>query len=249
MIPKIIHYCWFGHGKKTFSMKKCINTWHKKLPEFQIFEWNENNYDLSRTPKYVQDAYALKKYAFVSDYVRLDVLSKYGGIYLDTDVKILKDFSFILGEELVLCFETDVVMTAFIGSSKANDIIKQFKATYDELVFEKNDKVGYIPNTFLITNFLEKKYGLIRNGQTQYNSQFNYVVYKNEFFCAYDLKHNHPKITKNSYTVHLYENSRGKTLRERIKKFLPNILSYNLYDKIYDFYRRKNPKKDKREGM
>ena len=86
-IPKTIHYCWFGKGQKSELMLKCINSWKKYLPDYEIIEWNEDNFDINSN-EYVKEAYENKKYAFVTDYVRLYVLLNYGGIYMDTDVEV-----------------------------------------------------------------------------------------------------------------------------------------------------------------
>ena len=86
MIPKIIHYCWFGKGKYPRMMKKCIRSWKRNLPDYIIKCWNEDNFDIEAAPIYVRDAYKMRKFAFVSDYVRLYALYHEGGVYLDTDV-------------------------------------------------------------------------------------------------------------------------------------------------------------------
>ena len=91
-IPKIIHYCWFGKKEKPEIVKKCINSWTDKLKEYEIIEWNEDNFEMNSN-RFITEAYRLGKYAFVSDYVRLYALYEYGGIYLDTDVEIYKEFS------------------------------------------------------------------------------------------------------------------------------------------------------------
>ena len=140
-------------------------------------------------------------------------------------------------------------MTAFIASSKGNKIIEEFKSSYNNMVFKKDAKVGFIPNTFLLTNFLEENFGLIKNGLTQFNKDYNYYVYNNEFFCGYDLKHNHTKITRNTFTVHLYENSWGGSFKEKIKKLMPSLIGYHLYDKVFDYYKLKKPKADKWEDF
>ena len=95
MIPKIIHYCWFGGNPLPDDAKKCITSWKKFFPDYEIKEWNETNYDLSVCP-YVKEAYESKKWAFVSDYARFDILYKYGGLYFDTDVEVIKTFDDIL---------------------------------------------------------------------------------------------------------------------------------------------------------
>lgn len=95
MIPKIIHYCWFGGNPLPKSAERCIASWRKFLPDYEIKEWNENNYDVHKI-QYIQEAYEAKKYAFVSDYARFDILYQYGGIYFDTDVEVLKPLEDII---------------------------------------------------------------------------------------------------------------------------------------------------------
>ena len=90
MIPKVVQYCWFGGKKKTKLIKDCIKSWKRYLPDYKIIEWNEKNSDLAHP--FVIEAYKLKKWAFVSDYIRLKVLYDFGGIYLDTDMMVLKSF-------------------------------------------------------------------------------------------------------------------------------------------------------------
>ena len=104
LIPKKFHYFWFGNGEKPDSVLKCIESWKKYCPDFEIIEWNENNYDIHKHP-FMEKAYQEKKWAFVSDYARLDVLYEHGGIYLDTDVEILKDFSPLCVNQAYIGFE------------------------------------------------------------------------------------------------------------------------------------------------
>ena len=96
MIPKIIHYCWFGGGPKPKSVEKYIRSWKKYCSDYEIIEWNEDNFDISSSPLYVKQAYAAKKWAFVSDYARLKVVFEYGGIYFDTDVQVIKNIDTLL---------------------------------------------------------------------------------------------------------------------------------------------------------
>lgn len=95
MIPKKIHYCWFGRNPLPELARRCIESWKKYCPDYEIIEWNEDNYDINKIP-YVKEAYQAKKWAFVTDYVRLDVVNKFGGIYLDTDVELLKSLDSLL---------------------------------------------------------------------------------------------------------------------------------------------------------
>ena len=105
MIPKIIHYCWFGRGEKPALAKKCIASWRKFFPDYEIKEWNEGNFDVNIIP-YTAEAYACKKYAFVSDYARFWVLYKYGGLYFDTDVEVIRPMDDIVARGPFMGIET-----------------------------------------------------------------------------------------------------------------------------------------------
>ena len=98
MIPKIIHYCWFGKGAMPELVERCTASWHTHMPDWEFKAWNEDNFDINTAPRYVQEAYAAKKYAFVSDYVRLWALEREGGVYLDTDVEVLRSFEPLLSD-------------------------------------------------------------------------------------------------------------------------------------------------------
>ena len=106
MIPKIIHYCWFGRGPLPELAQKCIASWKKYLPDYEIKEWNEDNFDVNIIP-YTAEAYQAKKYAFVSDYARFWVLYKYGGIYFDTDVEVIRPIDDIISKGNFMGCETD----------------------------------------------------------------------------------------------------------------------------------------------
>ncbi|MFQ7081030.1 glycosyltransferase family 32 protein [Sellimonas intestinalis] len=117
-IPKIIHYCWFGPNPIPKNEQIYIENWQVKLPEYRFVFWNEESFDV-QSVRYVKQAYDQGKYAFVSDYVRIYALNKYGGIYLDTDVEVLKDFSPFLDHNTFLGFENrTMVGTGIIGTQK-----------------------------------------------------------------------------------------------------------------------------------
>lgn len=114
MIPKVIHYCWFGGNPLTENIKQYIRTWKKFFPDYEIRQWNEKNFDLNSC-QFVREAYQARKWAFVSDYVRLYVVYKYGGIYFDTDIEVRRDISdYLKKAKMLLGFESQTsVMTAF----------------------------------------------------------------------------------------------------------------------------------------
>lgn len=131
MIPKIIHYCWFGNNPKSKEILECIQSWKKNCPDFSIKEWNEGNFDIQAYP-FAKRMYAQKKWAFVADYARLHTLSEVGGFYLDTDMLLLQSLSpfsrhtCVLGEEAV-----GVISAGMIGAAKHHPFIKKCKEFYD----------------------------------------------------------------------------------------------------------------------
>ena len=135
---KKIHYCWFGGKKLPKSVEDCIKTWKKFLPDYEIKQWNESNFDVNSFP-FVKEAYESKKWAFVSDYVRIYALYNEGGLYLDTDVKILKDPTDVLNKEVVLGYEdSGYVGTAMIyAQNPQNKYIKAILDYYGKIVVEK----------------------------------------------------------------------------------------------------------------
>lgn len=209
MIPREIHYCWFGRNKISSTTRKCIQTWKKYFPDYKIVEWNENNFDTDCCD-YVKEAYKAGKWAFVSDYARLYVLYHQGGIYLDTDVEVLNNFEDLLQQGNVLAREPVSVGGLInpglvIATEKGNPTIRKILDRYDQEHFllangkENQKTIGqYISEMFRTDGFESK------NGKIQYID--NFYVYPSEYFCP--LCYNGDgRITENSKTVHLYNAS------------------------------------------
>ena len=134
-IPKVINYCWFGRGELPDDTKRYIETWKKNCPDYKIIEWNEDNFDI-HSNTYVEEAYIAKKYAFVTDYVRLYVLYNNGGIYMDTDVEILKPIDRFLNEKAFSSFENNnTLSTGIMGAEKGNLWIKDLMDEYNYIHF------------------------------------------------------------------------------------------------------------------
>lgn len=217
-IPKIIHYCWFGGKEKPENVKKCIESWKRVLPDYQIIEWNENNFDPNRL-RYTREAYEAKKYAFVSDVARIEALCQYGGIYMDTDVEVLKSFDPILSTRCVLGMEEkEYVATSFMAFEKEHNLLKEFINLYNNISFYGNDgQINTGTNVAKLTNILVNK-GFVQQNYYQ-KLEDGIEVYPKEFFSPYDYINCHYQITENSYCVHHFAVS-WMSKREWLKKKL-----------------------------
>lgn len=236
MIPKVIHYCWFGRGPKNDLAVKCIESWKKFLPDYEIKEWNEDNFDLNKY-RYAAEAYENRKYAFVTDVVRLYALYTEGGIYMDTDVEVLKTFDPFLHHVMFSGFETNYtvptgMMAAERGSVWAKDLLDQ----YNDRVFVKPDgSFDMTTNTNVITDYMVGK-GLILNNTYQDFPNLC-TMYPAEFFCPKDHTTGIINITKNTVCIHHFAGSwRSPSLwlrfRHRLKLFLVRIFGESLITKL-----------------
>lgn len=176
MIPKIIHYCWFGRHEKTALAKHCISTWQKVQPDFEILEWNEDNSPLEDNA-YVREAFSLKKWAFVSDYVRSKIMLEHGGFYLDTDMELNLPLNDFLNERAICGFEVKgVPYSAFWAAEKGHRLARDFVDYY-----QKQPGFEERINTDIFSEMLEKNYGAdrfkdeiqhLKNGITLYASEY-----------------------------------------------------------------------------
>ena len=181
MIPKKIHYCWFGRKELPEKAKRCIESWKKYCPEYELVEWNEDNTNISLNP-YTQWCYDNKKFAFLSDYIRLIVIEEYGGIYFDTDVEVIRAFDDLLDFKAFFGFETNEFVNTGVGfgAEAHNPIVEQMIREYEPLL---DGKHGVIGCPHLNTNAL-LKFGLKQNGKLQ--NLDNAVVFPVEYFNPYD---------------------------------------------------------------
>ena len=181
-MEKKIHYCWFGGKPLSRKVKQCIKTWKKFLPDYEIIEWNENNFDINICP-FVKQAYENKKWAFVSDYARIYALYQQSGIYLDTDVKILKDVSHIVDKEMFFGYEdSGLVGTAIIGvKEKNNKYIKEILDYYNKLEEFNPDMMYNYANPVIITKAI-KKYDHITDEKGIDIFDNNIYVYPRDYF-------------------------------------------------------------------
>ncbi|RZJ76585.1 MAG: glycosyl transferase [Flavobacterium sp.] len=237
MIPRTIHYCWFGRTQKPELVKNCIDSWRKHLPEYDIVEWNETNFDVERY-RYSSQAYSAGKFAFVSDVCRLHALSVAGGIYLDTDVEFLKP----INQEMLLNdaftgFEDNLLLSsAIMGSVKNGSWVSDLLAPYRKRSFYLEDGIAdTTPNTEVITAFMKVEKGLILNNSVQHIENY-LMVYPSEFFSPKSWKSLKIAITDNTYAIHHFAASwlsEPKTLLGRISNRLLGKLAADYLSRVY----------------
>jgi mannosyltransferase OCH1-like enzyme len=226
VIPKKIHYCWFGKNPLPESVQKCIASWKKYCPNYEIIEWNEDNYDIHKIP-FISDAYKYQKYAFVSDYARLDIIYNEGGIYLDTDVELLRPIDSLLEEKCFMGFEIPGKVNTGIGfgAIKQHEFIKENKLVYESMEF--NPK--FLNTCVEITTNLFESYGLINKDIEQ--KLADVTIYPTDYFCPFSIETRRTTITNNTYSIHHYDATwYGKGKVAKIKKFmLPFKIKARLY--------------------
>lgn len=221
MVPKIIHYCWFGGAKHPKLMKKCIKSWQRILPDYELRIWTEDTFDISKSVNYVQEAHQQKKYAFVSDYVRLYALYNYGGVYLDTDVEVLKDFSQLFKTETTFGFE-DVgkISTAFIAVEPRVMWIKELLDIYAQRSFVLPDgRNDQTTNVEFISKYLADKNV---DMQKECIDEEHLTIYPSEYFSPRSWASGKYEITNNTYTVHYFAGTWHSPYTRFLTKFFPN---------------------------
>lgn len=205
-IPKILHYCWFGGKPKPPLAEKCIRSWRKFCPDFEIREWNESNFDLEQVPAYVRQAYEAGRWAFVTDYVRLRALTEVGGVYLDTDVEIVRPLEPFLKHEAFAGFEhLERVQTGVLACRKGFPLFQEFLAYYETAVFRRPDgSMDTTTNVEILTGICRKK-GLVFNDTFQVVDGL--AVYPREVFCPVDYDTMKLKKTRKTVTIHWFSGS------------------------------------------
>lgn len=231
MIPRVIHYCWFGRGELPDLAKKCIASWKTFLPDYEIKEWNEDNFDVTIIP-YTREAYRLKKYAFVSDYARMWILYHYGGLYFDTDVEIIKPMDDIIQRGSFMGMEAGSEEMAGqtvnpglgLGVVPGLGLIKETLNVYEHKHFISID--GRITET--IVNIVSRIVGSMPMKCLDGNVMDcgEVVVYPPEYFCPMNYYTGELKITANTRSIHHYKASwmsTPLTIIEKIRKRIKYI--------------------------
>lgn len=222
MMPKIIHYCWFGRGEMPELVAQCIASWHTHMPDWEYRLWTEASLTqtlsplkggedcwLDYMPAYVREAYAAKKYAFVSDYVRLWALEREGGLYLDTDVEVLRSFEPLLNDIAFIGLEESLALlpgTCVMACESHCQWVKDMLATYDGAHFLRDD--GTLDMTTNVQRLGERMLqdGLMRERKVQYLSHWGLRVYTHDYFSPITSTRVMRK-SKNTYCIHRYAGS------------------------------------------
>lgn len=206
MIPKKIHYCWFGGNELPELAKQCISSWKKYLPDYEIIEWNESNYDIEKN-RYIREAYSKKKYAFVSDFARFDILYNYGGIYFDTDVEIIKDITNLIEKGSFVGLESPGLINTGLGMAGSinEKIFKEVIDSYEKDSFINSDGTMNLKTVVYRVSEIFEIYGLSKKDEFQFIRNIN--IYPVEYFCPKSPKTMNLLITNNTYTIHHYDAS------------------------------------------
>lgn len=252
MIPKVIHYFWFGGNEKSKLMKKCIKSWKKFCPDYEIIEWNEENYSLTDAPLYVKQAFQKKKWAFVTDYARLDIVYKFGGIYLDTDVELIKPLDDLLDNEAYFGFESSDKVNTGIGFAavKGFDLLNNLMEDYKFLKFINDDgSINTKPCNYINTHCFTD-YGFVLNNQLQIIN--GCTLYPSEYFSPKNYDMLKEVVTPNTHSIHHFSltwqtdeqrNKHMKEIREDYFTHLPNkivikLFGNNNYNKIKSLFKK-----------
>ena len=206
-IPKIIHYCWCGGATKPKSVQRCIESWKKYCPDYKIKEWNESNLNITIND-YTQQAYEAKAWGFVPDFLRLWIIYNYGGIYLDTDVQIVRNFDSLLNESGFAGFEDNehISFGLGFGAEARNHLIKKQMHVYDNLKFFNADgTLNRTPSPTYITSIMMAEGFHTDDGNIQRINGF--ACYPSEYFCPKNFATGITKVTKKTYSIHQFDAS------------------------------------------
>ena len=230
-VPKVIYYCWFGRGELPKLARKCIESWKKYCPQYEIVCINEDNFDVTQN-RYAREAYEAGKWAFVSDYARLYVLYNEGGIYFDTDVELIKPIDELIKENGYMGFDDNGIMSTGLGFAceKGNPVVGEMLKDYDDISFILPDGTyDLTPCPDRNAKILEKLgMDLEKKEQVFMGIKF----YPEDYFCPIKYYTGKKVITKNTYSIHHFSASWTSKRAKRTLVF-KRILGVKLYNKLY----------------
>lgn len=227
LIPKKIHYMWLGKKAMPDNLQKCIDSWKKYCPDYEIIRWDESNYDISKN-SYMKDAYEAGAYGFVPDYARLDILHQHGGLYMDTDVEVIRNLDDLLYQEAFCGVEKWQVINfgGCSGAVKGNSAILQFLKAREKLSFFNSDgsknknTCGFYDTNVVLGN------GYKINGKTQNIMGMN--IYASDYFHPYDYMSGQTARTEHTYSIHRFN---GGWLDDKMRQ--ENAKAAKEYDRVY----------------
>lgn len=234
MIQKKIHYCWFGRNKIPELAIKCIESWKKYLPDYELKIWNEHSFDINSNT-YTKEAYESKKFAFVTDYVRLYALYNEGGIYMDTDVEVLKNFDCFLNLPAFSGFEDEKRIPTGIMASEYHGEWAKWQLTYyeDKHFILKDGTLDTTTNVSIIGKSMEALGFILKNSFQNFNDII--IIYPKDFFCPKDYETGKISITSNTYCIHHFSGSWKpwhKKVEQKFCRYL-GLKDRQLLDRIY----------------
>jgi mannosyltransferase OCH1-like enzyme len=216
-IPKILHYCWFGGNQLPDIVQRCMESWKKYCPDYEIIKWDESNFDINCCD-YVKEAYEAKKWAFVSDYCRFYILNKYGGIYLDTDVELIKPLDDLLDHSFVGFESKSMLNSGLVRGVMLNDTVCQkMLESYDGAHFLLADGSLNLQTVCERETQIFESLGMKRNGKSQFVCNTN--VLSSEYFCPLDTIRWELNLTENTYSIHHYDSSWISDEKKYAKEF------------------------------
>ena len=246
-IPKIIHYVWFGGKELPQAAQKCIASWKKYLPDYEIKEWNEQNFDVT-VNRFCYEAYKAKKYAFVSDFIRIYVLYNYGGIYMDVDVEVVKPFDEkFLGCESFSGYETSkTIPTGIMGSCKGQKFFGKILEYYEKESFINGDGTLNMTTNVKIITDIAKVNGFIPNGEQQ--TILGFTIYPQTYFCPLSHDTDETFFSSNTYTIHHFSGTWcdrctrfvgnwNHNYKSRLEKSVGRVLAGIIYKVLYNYNR------------
>lgn len=235
MIPHIIHYCWFGRSPLPSTALQCITSWKRFFPEFEIKEWNEDNFNVNIN-SYTSEAYKERKYAFVSDYARFWILYKYGGLYFDTDVEVIRFMTELINMGAFMGCEQDEIIHELpvvapglglcvnpglgLCANPGLGLYKEILCVYEKLHFKSNECLN-LKTVVQYTTEVLLNHGLKNVQEIQHVAGI--TIYPAEYFCPLSYKTGKLKITERTYTIHHY-NASWVSRKDKLKKKIQNIL-------------------------
>ena len=242
MIPKVIHYCWFGRNPLPKLALKCIESWKKYFPDYEIKEWNEDNFDVNIIP-YTAEAYKAKKYAFVSDYARFWILYKYGGLYFDTDVEVIKPMDDIIAKGPFMGCENAAKAGATaaqlhvapglgLGVNPGLGLYGEILDDYKNSHFVDENGVFNLKTVVIRTTEVLEKYGFCNTPDIQCVDGI--YIYPKEYFCPLDYYTRKLTITPNTYCIHWFDGS----WIPRSEKLKTMLMRYSIVKTIHSWLKK-----------